>query len=263
MLTNNTKAAIDNALREAGEELRRNFGQFEPSQLKYKSDRASEVVTAFDVSTEELIRDRLHTVEPSISFVGEETGGDRNTERFWMVDPIDGTAHFIRGIPFCTTMLALIEGGIVTYAAIYNFAVDDMYIAERGGGATLNGKSMQVSNRELKGAYLGYETQVSKEENREVQRKVYSHGVALVKTISAGYEFCLVASGKLDGRIQLEPYGNDYDFAAGSLLVSEAGGVVANIGSTEYDYTNLNFLATNPVVFEQLTKGGDAVFPLG
>ncbi|RJQ37810.1 hypothetical protein C4552_00230 [Candidatus Parcubacteria bacterium] len=72
----------------------------------------------------------------------------------------------------------------------------------------------------------------------------------------------LVAEGKLDARIAFDPWGYDYDFASGVLLIAEAGGRVTNIGSTTYDYRNTNFIAANPVIFEELTKGPDAIFPL-
>jgi fructose-1,6-bisphosphatase/inositol monophosphatase family enzyme len=80
--------------------------------------------------------------------------------------------------------------------------------------------------------------------------------------VSAGYEFVLVATGKLEGRICVDAFGKDYDFAPGSLLVSEAGGIVANIGSTTYDYRNTNLIAGNKALFDDLTQGTDAIFPI-
>ena len=84
-----------------------------------------------------------------------------------------------------------------------------------------------------------------------------------LKFMCAGHEFAMVASGKLEGRIMYDPYGFDYDFAPGSLLVSEAGGVVTNIGSDKYDYRNLNSIAANPKLHQALTEGEGALFPLG
>ena len=80
--------------------------------------------------------------------------------------------------------------------------------------------------------------------------------------ISAGFEYAMVASGKLDARISLDPYGKIWDFAPGSLLVAEAGGVVANIGSKGYDYRNFNFIAANPVIYKELTEGKNPLFPI-
>jgi fructose-1,6-bisphosphatase/inositol monophosphatase family enzyme len=84
----------------------------------------------------------------------------------------------------------------------------------------------------------------------------------LIKTVSSGWEHVMVASGKLDARVCFDPHGKDYDFAPGSLLVREAGGVIANIGSTEYNYRNTNFIAANPIIFKELTEGENALFPI-
>src|SRR4029078_7839963 len=88
-------------------------------------------------------------------------------ERLWLVDPIDGTAHFIRGLPFCTTMLALIEDVTVTFSAIYDFVNDIMYYAERGRGSYQDGKRIRVSGRPLADSYIGWETHIDKPENMQ------------------------------------------------------------------------------------------------
>ncbi|MBI4257093.1 inositol monophosphatase [Candidatus Uhrbacteria bacterium] len=226
-----------------------------------KSEQAHDLVTELDVAVEEYLRSELGKPYPEVFFVGEETGGDRNATRKWLCDPIDGTVHFIRGNPFCTTMLALIEDGQVNMSFIYDFVGDVMYHAVRGQGAYRNGEPIHVSTRALKGSYMGWETHVSKEENLKIHMDLWSKS-AFFKSICAGMEFAMVAMGKLEGRICFDPYGKDYDFAAGSLLVSEAGGVVANIGSSRYDYANLDFIAANPIVYKELTEGPEAIFPL-
>jgi myo-inositol-1(or 4)-monophosphatase len=226
-----------------------------------KSEQAHDLLTELDVQVEEYLRDTLANVYPDISFVGEETGGDRSASVKWLCDPIDGTAHFVRGTPFCTTMLALIEDGQVVMSFIYDFVNDDLYWAQKEKGAFCNDVPIQVSDRQFHQAYLGWETHLDKEENAKIYHRLVA-GSHLVKLICAGWEFAMVACGKLDGRVQFDPFGKDYDFAPGSLLVSEAGGVVANIGSTEYDYTNLDFIASNKQVYQDLTEGQEALFPL-
>lgn len=225
-----------------------------------KSDQAHDLVTELDVAVENYLRAKLEEIYPDVTFVGEETGGDREAPRKWLCDPIDGTTHFIRGNPFCTTMLALIEDGQVNMSFIYDFVVDVLYHAVRGGGAYRNGEPIHVSNRPLKGSYMGWETHINKPENLKTHLALASKS-SFFKSICAGMEFAMVAMGKLDGRICFDPYGKDYDFAPGSLFVSEAGGIVANIGSSNYDYTNLNFIAANPIVYKELTEGPEALFP--
>jgi len=226
-----------------------------------KSDVAADVVTELDQKIEEYLREELKKIEPGASFVGEETGGDRNAERFWLVDPIDGTAHFVRGMPFCTTMVALIDRGQVVFGVIYDFVNDVMYAAEKGKGTTINGVSTHVSERPLRKAYLGWESKFETEEDRD---KFFALKKLCVpfSAMCVGYDLAMVAAGRLEGRVTFNGYGKDYDYAPGSLIVAEAGGHVANIGSTTYDYRNTNFITANPVIFEELTQGSDAIFPL-
>ena len=94
----------------------------------------------------------------------------------------------------------------------------------------------------------------------EIRNKVREKS-AILQMMTAGYEFVLVATGKIEARMCVDPYGKDYDYAPGSLLVSEAGGIVTNIGSSTYDYRNTNLIAGNKNVVETYTKGESAIFP--
>lgn len=187
--------------------------------------------------------------------------GGAESEKFWLVDPIDGTAHFIRGIPICTTMIALVNKGEVVVGVIFNFVTGEMFSASKNNGAKLNGEPIRVSDRSLEQSYITVESKLNDEETvkkyLELKKKT-----TLFHTISCGFEYGLVASGKLDGRIGLHPYGFDYDFAPGALLVKEAGGVVANIGTNSFDYRNFDAIATNPVIYKELTQGDGALLPV-
>lgn len=226
-----------------------------------KSDSVVDAVTELDLRVEDFLAEQLKLLDPKIDFVGEERGGNREAERFWLVDPIDGTAHFIRGMPFCTTMLALISENQVVLGAIYDFVNDRLYFAERGEGSTVNGEQIRVNNRSLHESYIAWETHVDRGDNLKKFLGLRDRSI-LFKLVCSGYEYMMVASGKLDGRICFDPYGKDYDFAPGSLLVAEAGGRVANIGVPYYDFRNLDFIAANQKVFKELTEGAEALFPL-
>lgn len=236
-------------IEEAGKDLAKAFGKVEAIAQKTKSP--VDVVTNFDRKTEIFIETRLNQKYPSIDFFGEEFGGNDKAERFWILDPIDGTAHFIRGIPFCTTMIALIQDGQVVFSLIYNFVTKDMYSAEKGFGAKLNGKPIYVSQRSLKISYISVETNRHKKKNLDKFMEI-SKKCPIITTINTGFEFGLVASGKIDARVCFEPYGMDWDYAPGSLLVSEAGGIVTNIGSDSYNYRDHNFIAGNKIVHKEL-----------
>lgn len=246
-------------VQKAGEKLVPHFGNVEP--IKVKSHLESDVVTSLDIETEEFLKDAFKKVDPAISFRGEETVRDEDAELVWVVDPIDGTAHFVRGNPFCTTMVALIENGIVTTSVIHNFVTKETFVAERGNGAYRNGQKIAVSQRPLNRAYIAVEAKLETDADVEIYRKLRRIAV-IVQTITCGFEYGLIAQGKLEGRICMNPYGDDYDYAPGSLLVEEAGGIATNIGKTTYDYRDHNFLMTNKLVHEVLTQDTNAPFPL-
>lgn len=246
---------------EAGKELFKHFGNVEVESKSATGVNVTDIVTNLDRQTEDLLADRLVKLDPAIGFRGEESGVRKDGDATWLVDPIDGTSHFVRGLPFCSTMIALIENGQVVLSVIHDFVRGDTYTALRGHGAYKNETPISVSQRPLSHSLISFETHIEKPENYEKYLAVRTKA-GIIATINCGFEFAMIASGKLDGRIGLEPYGFDWDFAPGSLLVSEAGGIATNIGSTDYDYRNHNYLITNPVVHRELTQGENPIFPI-
>jgi myo-inositol-1(or 4)-monophosphatase len=229
--------------------------------LNQKDDSAASVVTAIDQEVEQYLATEFKKSFPEVQYVGEEFGGDRTADKFWLVDPIDGTGHYVRGLPYCTTMIALIENGEVSLGIIYDFVNDILYYASKGQGAFANSEPIAVSSREIGQSYVCYESDISKAENFEKYLQ-FRNLCTPVSHVCAGYEHVLVATGKIEGRIGCDPYGLDYDFAPGALLITEAGGVVTNIGSDQYDYSNPNYIAANPAVHQSLTTGSEALFPV-
>lgn len=227
-----------------------------------KSESAASIVTRIDQEVENFLAREFKKVRPDITYVGEEFGGDRTAKKYWLVDPVDGTGHYVRGIPYSTTMVSLIENGEVAFGAIYDFVNDILYHATKGQGAYANDEQINVSTRPVNHSYLAYETNLKKSElaiNKYLSfRSVFTH----MHHVCAGYEHVLVATGKIEGRIAYEAYGQDYDFAPGCLLIKEAGGIVTNIGSRYYDFKNTSYLATTPEVYRTLTEGVDALFPI-
>ncbi len=231
------------------------------AEVSRKGGGAVNAVTELDFATEKYLREKLAAVYPTIPFAGEEFGGSRESDLFWLCDPIDGTGHFIHGLPFCTVMLALIEKQRVVFGVVYDFVTDTAYYATRGKGAFANNERLRVSNRGLADAYLKFESNITKDANKALYDRLFAK-TGLLMMMTAGWSFAMVASGKLDGRVTVDGWGLDYDFAPGSLLVEEAGGIVANIGARTYDYRNSNLLAVNPTIYKELTEGPDAIFPL-
>lgn len=221
--------------------------------LAKKSAVPGDVVTLLDIEVETFLRERLASAYPDISFVGEETGGDRDAESFWLVDPIDGTNDYIRGLPFCTTAIALIQNGEVVFSVVYDFVADVVYWAEKGKGAFKDETPIHVSARPLAKSFVAVEIQFAKPESDAILLSFFK-SVTVVKTVSASWEFAMVACGKLDAKVSWDPWGYDYDFAPGSLLVREAGGIATNVGSTTYDYKNRTHVFSNKENHEALQK---------
>lgn len=249
--------AAKQALLQSGKELKQYYGNV--AALDKGGDSIAGIVTELDRKTETFLAQELSKALPGIGFRGEEFGVQSEAETTWLVDPIDGTAHFVRGIPFCTTMVALIHKGEVVMSAIYDFVNDDLYWAIRGKGAYKNDQKISVSKRTLAQSLISFETRLEDPKNYEKYIAVRKQA-GIISTLNAGFEFAMIASGKLDARIGLNPYGMDWDFAPGSLLVEEAGGVAKNIGKDTYDYRNHDYIIGNPLVYEGLTTGQNPIF---
>ena len=158
---------------------------------------------------------------------------------------------------------------------MYDFVNDILYHAEKGHGAFANDRALSVSARPLAGSRLSVVFNLRKDEVYRAYLKLRQHCLTF-DVGASGYELALVASGKLDGAVYFGSAGSkDYDVAPGTLLIKEAGGIVANVGSPArmseaeirsgkriYDYRNIDFIAANPLVFRELTEGVDAIFPI-
>lgn len=228
------------------------FGSAEAVNHKQSWDASA--VTKLDIEAEDYLKQALGKAFPDIGYVGEEGGGDRSKSRFWLVDPIDGTGNYMRGLPVCTTMVALIEDGEPVFSAIYDFIGDRMYWAKKGGGAFKNKESIRVSDRDIAAAWVGFEINMLESDFVDIFLELYrACNGHIYKTLSSGWEHAMIAEGKLQAHVGFVPFGEDWDFAAGALLVSEAGGKVSNVGSKTYDYRNTNHIAASPNVFNALS----------
>jgi len=235
--------AIMDTLQAVRPSLLESFGK---DEYTFKSDQT--VVTLLDKSIEHKLREELTKFDSSIGFCGEEMGNEGNDKTFWLIDPIDGTESFIRGIDIPRNMLTLIDGDKPVMTIVYKFITDELYTARAGQGAFCNGNPIHVSNRPIKRAWIEIGMKVSDPEVMDKFVKLSEHieGYTMIR------DFPFVATGKIDGYVGYKSGGGDWDYAPRALLVQEAGGRVANIGSDTYDYRNHNFLAANPVIFDEV-----------
>lgn len=184
-------------------------------------------VTSADRAVEQLIADRLRVAFPNDGFVGEEGVAAREFDasaHLWIVDPIDGTSNYAAGRPDWCVSIGFVQGNRVELGAIYQPALDALFSARRGHGATCNGEPIRVSDRPLAEATIGLDYSVSTDPNVHVGqiKAVLASGADYRRNGSAAVSLTQVAQGTLDGFVEMRL--NAWDVAAGIILVEEAGG---------------------------------------
>jgi myo-inositol-1(or 4)-monophosphatase len=220
-----------------------------------KDDKTA--VTEMDLLVEASIQKSLETLDGTIPFCGEETGVNYEQPTFWLVDPIDGTESFLRGMPFATNMLALIDKGQPVMSIIYNFTVGDYFLAIKGKGATCNGHALHVSDRQIERAYISTSSNPSKDARAVGLNDKLRLGLGaanVVKMAAGGYQNTLVATGATEAHVVFNSSAKEWDNVPGALLVAEAGGRIANIGSDGYDFRDTNMIVANTATFDIIQK---------
>src|SRR5215471_1165466 len=237
--------------REAGKALREELER--PPDIAYKGD--FDLVTQADRRSEAIIVGRLQKYFPEHAVEAEEgTGKDTGSEFRWHVDPLDGTTNFAHGYPcFCVSM-ALAQKNELLAGVIYNPVYEELFTAERGEGAVFNGKKIHCSKiTAMKNSLLctGFPNR-KRHANPNIHYywdfTLRSHGVR--RDGSAALDLASVACGRFDGFWEFGL--NPWDTAAGSLLVSEAGGVVSDFRGDPYVVGGPVVLATNGRIHEEM-----------
>lgn len=222
-----------------------------------------DVVTNVDFAVEKMVKDAVATAFPEDSILGEETGTtlSGSSGRLWIVDPIDGTTNFSKGIPHSCVSIALVEDGKTETAVVYDPYLDELFEAVRGNGAFLNGRKIRVSGiSELNEAVINTGYQYNANGMRKWISADYSDFFEKVRAMrimgSAVLDQCYVAAGRIDGfwEYGLKPW----DVAAGNLIASEAGAVVTGINEEFSIYGNSILTANGPLaekLLEVLRRG--------
>ncbi len=219
-----TRLLVASAIaREAGALARRHF-QSRPKalQIDFKGDQ--DYISAVDAEVEALIRARLHAAFPDDSFYGEEGGGAFGPD-VWMVDPIDGTANFMRGIPLFCISMAFVREGQARIGIIYDPVHDELYAAQSGRGATLDGQPMRVSGlSDIRQATIeaGWSTRMPHDRYTGLVQTLKEAGSGVRRGGSGALALAYVADGRIDAYCELHM--NAWDALAGLVLVQEAGG---------------------------------------
>jgi len=225
------------------------------SQLKVEIKEQQDVKSTGDREVEEFIVTNLAKSFPDDDFLAEERGGVVGS-KLWVIDPIDGTANFVRSIPFFCISIAYLIKGEVEIGVIYDPIADELFAARRGFGATCNGKAIRVSDcqdiaKAIVGCDLGYGTSV--EDSIRITKRlleVQCHP----RCFGAGaLALAQVADGRYDGYWNLHHY--PWDALAGWLLVREAGGWVSNFLAGEGLSQGNSILVCTPAIKDFLIAG--------
>ena len=247
-----TKAAF-----KAARGLKRDFGEVENLQVSRKGP--ADFVSAADLNAEKALREELARARPDFGFLMEESGASegRDPRRRWVVDPLDGTTNFLHGLPHWAISIAVEENNAIIAALVYDPIKDELFTAERGQGCFLNDRRLRVSSR------------------RNLADAIFATGIPFkgldghdgflaelkgVMAVSAGVrrwgtaslDLAYLAAGRYDGFWErgLHPW----DFAAGILLVREAGGMVSELNGKDIRLDSPSILASNNALHSDLQR---------
>ena len=232
---------------------------FEVEQLRVTTKSHNDFVTEVDQAAEQAIIDVLRQAYPDHAILAEESGASANlhddNEHVWIIDPLDGTTNFIHGFPQYAVSIALQYRGPITQAVVYDPTRHELFTASKGAGAFMNEKRLRVAKRDrLADALIGtgfpYSDLSALDEYMKMFHLMTQKSAGLRRPGAAALDLAYVAAGRLDGFFEknLKPW----DIAAGSLLVTEAGGIVANFsGESDYLYKG-DVIAGSPKIFGQM-----------
>ena len=266
------------AARRAGSIINR--ASLDLERVKVSRKPHNDFVTEIDTAAEAVIIDVLLTAYPDHRILAEESGRsapaqpgetvgatvamDNETEHLWIIDPLDGTTNFIHGFPQYCISIGLLQRGVMTQSVIYDPNRNDLFVATKGRGAFLNDRRIRVSKRHrmneaLLGTGFPFKNLETLDRYLAMFRLLTGQSAGIRRPGAAALDLAYVAAGRLDGffEIGLMPW----DIAAGSLLVTEAGGLIGDFqGDPDYLHVG-DVLAGTPKIFGQLVATLGPMFP--
>ncbi len=237
---------ISDIVIEAGEIVKKGF--YSEKDIKHKGE--VDLVTEYDVKTEDFLKDRLHKLFPDCTIVGEESNynaSDYPTEHVIFIDPIDGTTNFVHGVPFVGISVGIMTEKEGRYGVVYNPILNELYTAETGMGAFCNGQQIKVSTtatliNSLIATGFPYE-----KDNLPYLMKILEDVLKATRGIrragAASLDLCYTARGIYD--LYYETRLKPWDMAAGLVIVREAGGIVTKLDGRYHDMDSDDLIASN------------------
>lgn len=240
------KTTLLKATEASGKILQQYFdGPFEVSSKSTVND----LVTEVDKKSETAIIATIRESYPDHFILSEEVGEIKTSSAIkWIIDPIDGTVNYANGIPICCVSIGVEQDGEMILGAVYNPFMNELFVAEKGKGATLNNKPIHVSTKsEVAKSCLvtgfPYKWEESTNNPAVVFERIIKQGIPVRRLGSAAIDLCWVACGRFDGFY--EHHLQAWDAAAGFLIVEEAGGKVTDYSGNRYSPYQKELLATN------------------
>jgi myo-inositol-1(or 4)-monophosphatase len=233
------------AARRAGHALHDHYNR--PHQVSYKG--IIDLVTEMDRESERMVTEILRRSFPEYGILGEE--GAKSTAAYscrWIIDPLDGTTNYTYGYPLFGVSIALEKQGEITLGVVYNPLLDELFTAEKGGGAYMNGTAIHVTDtndlgKSLLASGFPYDVWSNSRNNCKEWEILIKKTISIRCDGSAALDLCHTACGRLDGYWELDL--EAWDMAAGALIVQEAGGLVTQVDGTPFSHMQRNVLASN------------------
>jgi myo-inositol-1(or 4)-monophosphatase len=243
------------AARDAGHLLRREL--LGARRVAYK-DGPTNLVTEMDARAEALILERLRAAFPDDAVLGEEGGASSGgSGRRWLIDPLDGTTNYAHGVPIFAVSIALEAAGGLALGVVYDPNLDELFVAERGAGTTVNGLQCRVSATPALDVSLlatGFPYDIRETpDNNLAEHAAFSLRARGVRRLgSAVLYLAWLAAGRFDGYWELRV--GPWDVAAGALLVEEAGGRVTDLGGGPLDVDAPRVVASNGLIHDEMLR---------
>ncbi len=246
-------AFLKKTIVEAGEILMSHYTRLDPESITRKG--AIDLVTAADLESERHIVSRIRKIFPDHTILSEEEVAEEAGDRHWIVDPLDGTTNFAHSLPLFAVSIGYAERGEVVCGAVYVPRLEELFFAEKGQGAFLNGEPIGVSMRdELRECVLAtgfyYNRRTVPDNNVDAFGRFVLDVRGMRRMGVAAIDLSFVACGRLDGF--WEPHLSPHDVAAGSLIVKEAGGRVTDYLGGDNFFDMRRIVASNGLIHDTM-----------
>lgn len=245
------------AARRAGQIITRAADRTDELTIEEKAE--NDFVSEVDRQAEAAIVDTILKAYPDHGIIGEEGGAVESDSEFtWVIDPLDGTTNYLRGIPHHCTSIAVKRGNVLTHGIIVDHFRNEEFTATRGEGAQLNGKRIRVtSTAKLNGAIVHTGMPwAQQKQHGDVDAGIYRHfcdnAGAVRRMGSAALDLAYVAAGRIDVYVEIGVF--EWDLAAGAIIVREAGGFVSDLAGGDRFLETGNVVATTPRLFKNVAQ---------